>query len=116
MCGPLLFQRRAPAAYNPKDKVKRILRMVAKDYHLDSEALIGISRFHTVSLARHEAMYLVRLCTALSYPEIARHFGGRDHTTIISAYRRIQRLANLDSHYSRKLGQQLIALQQEERS
>jgi chromosomal replication initiator protein len=42
--------------------------------------------------ARQEAMYVFRELTDLSYPAIARLFGGRDHTTVIHAVEKIQRL------------------------
>jgi len=42
-----------------------------------------------VARPRQIAMYLCRELTDLSYPQIGRYFGGRDHTTVLSAYRRI---------------------------
>jgi chromosomal replication initiator protein len=56
------------------------------------EALRGRSRQRPLVTARQIAMYVFRELTDLSYPSIARLFGGRDHTTVIHAVDKIQRL------------------------
>jgi chromosomal replication initiator protein len=58
----------------------------------DVDALKGKSRQRPLVTARQEAMYVFREMTDLSYPAIARLFGGRDHTTVIHANEKIQRL------------------------
>jgi chromosomal replication initiator protein len=55
------------------------------------EALRGRSRQRPLVAARQTAMYVFRELTDLSYPSIARLFGGRDHTTVIHAVDKIQR-------------------------
>ncbi len=57
----------------------------------DIEALKGKSRQRPLVTARQIAMYVFRELTDLSYPSIARLFGGRDHTTVIHAVEKIQR-------------------------
>ncbi|MEO6157685.1 MAG: chromosomal replication initiator protein DnaA [Ilumatobacteraceae bacterium] len=56
------------------------------------EALRGKNRQRPLVTARQTAMYVFRDLTDLSYPAIARLFGGRDHTTVIHAVDKIQRL------------------------
>ena len=56
------------------------------------EALRGKSRQRPLVTSRQIAMYVFRDMTDLSYPAIARLFGGRDHTTVIHAVEKIQRL------------------------
>ena len=56
------------------------------------DALRGKSRQRPLVTARQTAMYVFRELTDLSYPSIARLFGGRDHTTVIHAVDKIQRL------------------------
>ena len=56
------------------------------------EALKGKSRQRPLVSARQIAMYIFRDMTELSYPAIARLFGGRDHTTVIHAVDKTQRL------------------------
>ena len=58
----------------------------------DVEALRGKSRQRPLVTSRQIAMYAFRQLTDLSYPAIARLFGGRDHTTVIHAVDKIQRL------------------------
>jgi chromosomal replication initiator protein len=57
----------------------------------DVEALKGKSRQRPLVTARQIAMYVFREQTDLSYPAIARLFGGRDHTTVIHVVEKIQR-------------------------
>jgi chromosomal replication initiator protein len=56
------------------------------------EALKGKSRQRPLVAARQIAMYVFRDMTELSYPAIARLFGGRDHTTVIHAVDKTQRM------------------------
>jgi chromosomal replication initiator protein len=56
------------------------------------EAIRGRSRQRPIVTARQTAMYVVRELTDLSYPAIARLFGGRDHTTVIHAVEKTQRV------------------------
>jgi chromosomal replication initiator protein len=60
------------------------------------EALKGKSRQRPLVSARQIAMYVFRDMTELSYPAIARLFGGRDHTTVIHAVDKTQRLMRED--------------------
>ena len=53
---------------------------------------MNASRQRPLVTARQIAMYVFRELTDLSYPAIARLFGGRDHTTVIHANEKIQRL------------------------
>jgi len=66
-----------------------ILDAVAQQYGLSVEELIGPRRARPLVTARHVAMYLVRNMTDYSYPSIGRVFGGRDHSTCISAVEKI---------------------------
>ena len=51
-------------------------------------------RSKSVVIPRQVAMYLSKELTNLSYPEIGRNFGGKDHTTIIHASKKIDKLLN----------------------
>ncbi|MFP5486960.1 MAG: chromosomal replication initiator protein DnaA [Acidimicrobiia bacterium] len=68
-----------------------LLDEIAKILNFDVEALKGKSRQRPLVTARQIAMYVFREQTDLSYPSIARLFGGRDHTTVIHAVEKIQR-------------------------
>jgi len=71
---------------------EELLEEIAGILKFDVEALKGKSRQRPLVTARQEAMYVFRELTDLSYPAIARLFGGRDHTTVIHANEKIQRL------------------------
>lgn len=68
-----------------------LLDEIAKILGFEVEALKGKSRQRPLVTARQIAMYVFRDQTDLSYPSIARLFGGRDHTTVIHAVEKIQR-------------------------
>ena len=52
--------------------------------------LVGKERHKKLTYPRHLAMYLCRLLTDMSYPEIAARFSGRNHTTVMHAYHKIE--------------------------
>ena len=64
---------------------RAIIEAVAAYFRQPVERLRGKSRQRPLVLARQIAMYVMRDLTDLSYPAIAREFGGRDHTTVIHA-------------------------------
>jgi chromosomal replication initiator protein len=70
---------------------EELLDEIARILKFDVEALKGKSRQRPLVTARQIAMYVFREQTDLSYPSIARLFGGRDHTTVIHAVEKIQR-------------------------
>jgi chromosomal replication initiator protein len=67
-----------------------ILTAVAEAFGLTVDDLVGPRRARPLVTARHVAMYLVRTLTDYSYPSIGKIFGGRDHSTCISAYEKIE--------------------------
>jgi chromosomal replication initiator protein len=81
-----------------------ILVSVCSYFGLDDKELMSGRRQRTISLARSVAMYLVRKNSRLSFPEIAGKLGKRNHSTVISACRRIERavakneVLNWESH------------------
>jgi len=70
---------------------EELLAEIADFLGFDVAALKGKSRQRPLVTARQIAMYVFREVTDLSYPGIARIFGGRDHTTVIHAVEKIQR-------------------------
>ena len=69
-----------------------ILAKTSAMYGFGIEELVGASRRRPLVTARQVAMYTFRELTDLSYPAIAREFGGRDHTTVIHAVDKIGKL------------------------
>jgi chromosomal replication initiator protein len=83
-----------------------IMRETAAAYDVTVEDLIGPSRRRPLVVARQVAMYLHRELTDLSLPRIGEIFGGRDHTTVLHAQRKIEELM----HQRRQLLQQVNEL------
>uniref|UniRef100_UPI0035709C8E chromosomal replication initiator protein DnaA n=2 Tax=Microlunatus endophyticus TaxID=1716077 RepID=UPI0035709C8E len=69
-----------------------IMGQVASYFGLSIDDLCGQSRTHVLVTARQIAMYLCRELTDLSLPKIGQQFGGRDHTTVMHADRKIRTL------------------------
>ena len=83
-----LLNRAAP---KPRSD-EQLLAEIAEYLGFEVEALRGKSRQRPLVAARQTAMYVFRELTDLSYPAIARLFGGRDHTTVIHAVDKTQRM------------------------
>jgi chromosomal replication initiator protein len=76
--------------------VEIIQRDVAAYFDVKLHDLKGPRRHRVVAHPRMVAMYLTRKLTNMSYPEIGSRFGGKDHSTVISAVRKIERLCTED--------------------
>ena len=72
-------------------KPENILQAVCDYFGLEGKDLMSGRRQRTISLARSVAMFLVRKTAKLSFPEIGTRMGKRNHSTVISACRRIER-------------------------
>lgn len=76
--------------------IDRIKAEVMKNYSIKLLTLIGPKRHTTAARPRMVAMWLCRRLTSASYPEIGAALGGRDHSTVISGCRKIERLLLTD--------------------
>ena len=85
--------RSAPGA---KTSIEDIQRKTAEFYKLDVRDFHSPQRARRVARPRQVAMYLSRKLTTRSLPEIGRRFGGRDHTTVLHACRRVEALCEED--------------------
>lgn len=72
--------------------VEAVQKAVSAYYNVRVADLKGPKRDKRVSLPRQVAMYIARKLTAASYPDLGQRFGGKDHSTVISACRKIERL------------------------
>ena len=78
-------------------KIEDIQRTVARQYNVSRADLLSSRRTANVVRPRQIAMYLAKTLTLRSLPEIGRRFGGRDHTTVLHAVRKIEGLVGSDS-------------------
>lgn len=76
--------------------VEDIQRAVCEYFEISLEQLMGRNRSKKFSQPRHLALYLSRELTDLSFPDIAQKFGGKDHTSVIYACRKIRTAADED--------------------
>ena len=84
-------------AHEPrKVKIDDIQKVVARFYKVSRADLLSSRRAQTVVRPRQVAMYLSKVLTPRSLPEIGRRFGGRDHTTVLHAVRKIESLMEKD--------------------
>ncbi|WP_413814190.1 chromosomal replication initiator protein DnaA [Aureimonas sp. Leaf427] len=84
-------------------RIEDILKFVSRHYNVSKTDILSARRTRTIVRPRQIAMYLAKTMTPRSLPEIGRRFGGRDHTTVLHAVRKIEgeRLAD------EKLGEEL---------
>ncbi len=78
-------------------KIEDIQRVVARQYNVSRSDLLSSRRTANVVRPRQVAMYLAKTLTLRSLPEIGRRFGGRDHTTVLHAVRKIEALVSKDN-------------------
>lgn len=77
--------------------IDEIQRTVCQFYRIDRTEMSSKRRARAVVRPRQVAMYLAKVLTPRSYPEIGRKFGGRDHSTVIHAVRLIEELRSRDA-------------------
>ncbi|GIU66298.1 chromosomal replication initiator protein DnaA [Candidatus Phycosocius spiralis] len=80
-----------------------IKRRVAAFYDMTIEDLVSQRRHRAVARPRQVAMYFCKRLTRRSFPDIGQRFGGRDHTTVMHAVKRIEDLAAQDAAFAAEL-------------
>ncbi len=85
-----LLRRLGPVRQTEKCTVDDVVHATAQTYGVEADTLLARDRRPPVAKARKVAMYLARELTDHSLPEIGRGFGGRDHTTVLSAVRSVE--------------------------
>lgn len=100
MVDETIGMRTAPSA---KTSIEDIQRKTAEFYKLEVRDFHSAQRARRVARPRQVAMYLARKLTTRSLPEIGRRFGGRDHTTVLHACRRIEALCNEDAMFKQEV-------------
>ncbi len=77
--------------------IEGIQRTVSEFYQIRVSDMKSERRTRSIARPRQIAMYLCKQLTPKSYPEIGKHFGDRDHTTIMYAFRKVEELRETDS-------------------
>jgi chromosomal replication initiator protein len=87
-----------------------IQQLVAQHYKIDVESLKVRSNVRHVLLPRQVAMYLCKRLAKKSYPEIAKHFGGKHHTTVIHSVEKIEKEMNSNGELAATLNRLIEAV------
>ena len=80
--------------------IEEIQKRVAEHFNIRLADMHSARRARAVARPRQVAMYLAKQLTSRSLPEIGRKFGGRDHTTVMHAVRKIEELRSTDASFS----------------
>jgi chromosomal replication initiator protein len=99
----LSLAEEAVRGYSPRSKpdvtTEYIQRTIAERYGVSISDLLGKRRTQNIANTRQIAMYLCRRLTGCSYPEIGALFGGRDHSTVIHAFRVIDERIQVEERF-----------------
>ncbi|MEC7647989.1 MAG: chromosomal replication initiator protein DnaA [Pseudomonadota bacterium] len=87
-------------ANDRKVTIEEIQKRVAEHFNIRLSEMYSSRRARAVARPRQIAMYLAKQLTARSLPEIGRKFGGRDHTTVMHAVRKVEELKSTDNGFS----------------
>ncbi len=97
--GPVLGKK----LESKQDAVEQVLQVVADEYEVKPEEILGPSRKSEVALARHVAAHFLYQNTDLSFRGIALSLGRNDHTTILNSIKRVEELMKTDPYFKEKL-------------
>ena len=84
-------------------RIEDIQKIVARQFNVSRNDLLSNRRTRVIVRPRQVAMYLAKTMTPRSLPEIGRRFGGRDHTTVLHAVRKIEDLSSKDQKLAREI-------------
>lgn len=82
---------------------QKIINSVAAFYNVDPQDVLGKGRRADIVKPRQVAIYLMRKEIKLSYPCIGRELGGRDHTTVLHAYRKIEKELDINEVFQQEV-------------
>ncbi|MEM7216638.1 MAG: chromosomal replication initiator protein DnaA [Pseudomonadota bacterium] len=84
-------------------RIEDIQKIVARQFNVSKNDLLSNRRTRVIVRPRQIAMYLAKVMTPRSLPEIGRRFGGRDHTTVLHAVRKIESLTSEDQKLAHEI-------------
>ncbi len=98
-------------AHDRRLTIDDIQKQVAAHFNIKISDMHSARRSRVVARPRQVAMYLSKKLTAKSLPEIGRQFGGKDHTTVIHAVKRVEELMAADSEFAQDVDRLMKGLQ-----
>jgi chromosomal replication initiator protein len=84
-------------------RIDDILQIISKHYSVSRPDLLSPRRARSIVRPRQIGMYLAKKLTSRSLPEIGKRFGGRDHSTVLHAVRKIEELLKADEKLAREI-------------
>ena len=84
-------------------RIESIFEKVSAEFNVDVDVLLSNQRSRSVVIPRQIAMYLAKKMTSRSLPEIGKKFGGRDHTTVLYAFRKVNSKMLADSDFAKRV-------------
>ncbi len=99
----MVLRDAAGSADTSRIKIEDILKVISRHYNVGRNDLLSPRRAREVVVPRQIGMYLAKKLTARSLPEIGRRFGGRDHSTVLHAVRKIDEQMKGDEKLAREL-------------
>jgi chromosomal replication initiator protein len=103
-------------AQNPDQcrvKIEDILKVIGRHYNVARADLLSARRSRAVVVPRQIGMYLAKKLTPRSLPEIGRRFGGRDHSTVLHAVRKIEDQMRTDDRLAREVALLIRLIEQQ---
>jgi chromosomal replication initiator protein len=88
-------------AHEKRVTIEAVLRAVAERFSLQPPQLKQKTNAHEISRPRQIAMYIAKELTTASLPEIGRAFGGKHHTTVLHAIRKVEELRKSEPDLNR---------------
>jgi len=82
---------------------KTIQSVVASEFNISVLDMRSARRTNNVTLPRWVAMYLCQLLMEWSLPQIGRHFGGKDHTTVLHGIKRVEAMMEMDFDFRNRV-------------
>lgn len=83
-----------------RDVVDRVFKVIERHYGINKDDLLSEKRVREVVMARHAAIYLVKKITGMSYPNLAKVFCKKNHTTMLSSCQLIQKKVDTEPSFA----------------
>jgi chromosomal replication initiator protein len=99
----MILREQTSSADQGRIKIEDILKIVGRHYNVAKADLLSPRRARTVVVPRQIGMYLAKKLTSRSLPEIGRRFGGRDHSTVLHAVRKVDDQIRKDDKMAREV-------------
>ena len=93
-------------------KIEDILKIIGRHFNVARTDLLSPRRARAVVVPRQIGMYLAKKMTSRSLPEIGRRFGGRDHSTVLHAVRKIEDQIKTDDKLAREVAMLIRLVEQ----